>query len=114
MWGRSRIRSIIGGDFERNTVAAATTLGVPDDTNLIYLTGTATVTSLTASKSTRNRIVYFIQNDSGATTFTNTDGATVEGTMDLGGSNVTLGQDDVLCLILRSNGTWLAMFTKNN
>lgn len=73
MW--SRLKSIAGGDRTNYTLAAATTVVVPDDSNLFYLTGTATVTALNAGGSTRNRVVTFVQSDSGATTLTNTNSA---------------------------------------
>jgi len=110
----SRAKSTLGGDRERNTLTAAATLAVPDDTNYVALTGTASVTSLTAGSQTRNRLVYFYQSDSGSTTFTNTDGASTAGTMDLGGSNVVLGQTDVLAVFLREDGTWVRIFNTNN
>lgn len=111
-WGRTK--STVGGDNTRTSLAAATTINVPDDSNLFYLTGTATVTSLLSAKFIRNRIVEFVQSDSGTTTFTNTNGATVEGTMDLGGSNIALAQDDVLRLLCRADGTWLRLSNTDN
>jgi len=110
----SRLRSIAGGDKFRNTVASGTTTYVPDDTNVVLLTGTATVTSLVASKSTRCRLVWFVQNDSGTTTFTNTDDTTTADKMDLGGSNRALAQTDTMALYLRADGSWVRMFSTDN
>lgn len=111
-----RMKSLAGGNMDANsrrTIAAAATMQVPDFTNLVYVSGTDTVTSLLAGDSTRNREVTFI-GLSGTTTFTNTDNATVEGTMDLGGSNRAVGTTDVLVLILKMDGTWLMKsFTDN-
>ena len=110
----ARLRSLAGGDRVDTTVAVAATVNVPDSTNLVYLTGTDTITSLLANPATRNRQVIFIQNDSGTSTFQNTDGPTTSGTMDLGGSNVALGQNDVLTLFCRSDGTWVRVSSQNN
>jgi hypothetical protein len=113
----SRIKSIAGGDRVDATVVnpADHTFNVPDSTNLVYLTGSDTgITALVANSATRNRIVYFVQDDTGSTVFTNTNGATVANTMDLGGSNITLGEHDVLGLLLKSDGTWLRLFSANN
>lgn len=111
----SRVKSLFGaGPATPLTVAAATTLSVPDGLAWVNLTGTASVTSLTASLSARNRVVIFYQSDAGATTFTNTNGASTAGTMDLGGSDVVLAATDVLCLFLRSNGSWVRVWSTDN
>lgn len=112
MW--SRLKSIAGGDRTNYTLAAATTVVVPDDSNLFYLTGTATVTALNAGGSTRNRVVTFVQSDSGATTLTNTNDTTTAGQMDLGGANIVLGQTDSVDLLLRADGSWLRLSSVNN
>lgn len=115
LWGR--LKSLFGtreGGIE--TVAAAITLVLPDQTNLMYMTGTATVTSLNASRRIEaGRTVWFVQSDSGTTTFTNSGATTTKGAMDLGGaSNLDLAQTDVLCLQQRSDGSWLRMFSTDN
>ena len=111
----SRVKNAFGANSAiNNTVAAATTVYVPDGLSVVNLTGTATITSLQADIGSRGRLVHFIQSDTGATTFTNTDSTTTANQMDLGGSNVVLGQTDVLTLYLQSNGVWLAFYTKNN
>lgn len=112
----SRIKDLFGAPGQRSgtTVAAATSVYVPDDMAWVPLTGSATITELLADVSSRRRIVFFIQSDSGSTVFTNTDGATTAGTMDLGGSDITLGQTDVLCLRLHIDGTWVRVFNTNN
>lgn len=112
MW--SRLKSIMGGDRTDYSIAAATTVNVPDSTNFVSLTGTATITTLNGDLTTRNRLVHFYQSDSGATTFTNTDSTTTAGQMDLGGSNITLGQTDFLTLWLRDDGVWVRVSTSNN
>lgn len=112
MW--SRLKSIAGGDRDFYTLAVATTTNVPSSSNLFALTGTATVTSLLASANTRNRIVTFYQSDSGATTLTNTNGTSTAGQMDLGGSDIVLGQDDSVDLLLRPDGSWLRISSVSN
>lgn len=112
MFGRSRLRSIAGGDTEYQTLVSATTTDVPDSSNVFLISGSATITSLTAATSTRGRIVYFIS--TGTVVFTNTNGASTAGTMDLGGANITLSDTDVLCLYLRSNGAWVRLFSTDN
>ncbi len=112
MW--SRAKSISGGDRDGTTLAAATTVYVPDHSNLFYLTGTAAITSLLASAATRNRIVLFYQSDSGATTFTNTADTTTEGQMDLGTGDIILGQTDTLELLLRPDGSWVRVSNVSN
>lgn len=117
MW--ARLKGLVGGDsgIFGKTFAAATTLNVPDDISWMDLTGTATVTSLTAGNQTRGRLLYLYQSDSGATTLTNSPGTTTAGQMDLGGldsANLVLGGTDVLCLRLRPDGTWIRVFQTNN
>lgn len=107
-----RVKSIVGGDsmIAGKTIAAGTTINVPSDLNWVNLTGTATVTSLTAAPQTRGRMVWFYQSDSGTTTLTNSPGTTTAGQMDLGGpdpDNLILGPSDVVALYLRPNGTWI-------
>lgn len=112
----SRIKSLMGtreGGVE--TVAAATSLTIPDDSNLVYLTGTATVTSLNgSSRIEAGRTVFFYQSDSGTTTFTNTDDTTTKGQMDLGGGSVAVANSDVLCVSQRPDGSWIRLFNTNN
>jgi hypothetical protein len=110
----ARLKNIFGGQAQDVTLAAAATLDVPDHAGFVDLTGTATITALRAPAYSRRRVVFFRQSDSGTTTFTNTDDTTTANEMDLGGSNVALGQTDVICLRLLSNGSWLRVFSTNN
>ena len=114
-----RLKSMVGGDgtITPKTVAAATTLRVPDDLAVVRLTGTATVTSLTAAPQTRGRLVWFVQSDSGTTTLTNSPGTTTVGQMDLGGldpANTELGPSDWILLYLKSDGTWVRVMAATN
>lgn len=114
----SRVKSVHGDpDLAGKTLAAATTLAVPDNLSVVPLTGTATVTSLTAGNYTRGRMVWFYQSDSGTTTFTNSPGTTTVGQMDLGAldaGNSVVGPTDWLCLYLRTDGTWIRVMPVTN
>jgi hypothetical protein len=107
----ARLKSIAGGDRVDTDVAQGTTIVVPDNTNLVYITGSASVTvaTLKGNASTANRLVTFVQKGTGTTTFENDD-TPAANQMDLGGSNRALGQHDVLCLLLKPDGTWLRAF----
>lgn len=102
----ARAKSILGGDRTVYTLTSGATLAVPDSSNYIELTGTATVTALNAAAHTRNRMVVFYST-SGTTTFTNTDGTTTAGQLDLNGANVNLAKGDILVLWLRTDGVWV-------
>ena len=103
----ARIKSTAGGDTQNPTVASGTTIFVPDETNFVSLSGSATCTSLRAGNHTRNRLVWFMS-ASGSTVLSDNHSAGVAGTMDLGGGgDITLGETDVICLLLRGDGTWL-------
>jgi hypothetical protein len=105
----ARMKSVSGGRAA-TVIPVATTTTIPDDSDNIFLTGTATVTSLVANKMTHGRTVRLYQSDSGTTTLTNSPGTTTAGQMDLGGldsSNLVLGPTDVIRLTLRVDGTWV-------
>jgi len=110
----SRSKSRRGGGRGVPTLAAATTITVPSDSDHFDLTGTATVTSLLADPSTAGRICTFYQSDSGTTTLTNTNNGTTRGVMDLGGSNLALAATDAVTLRLLANGTWVSYGAANN
>jgi hypothetical protein len=110
----ARLKGIFGGSPNHISIAAAATITVPDHAGWVNLTGTDTVTSLRASPSSRGRIVFFNQTDSGTTTFTNTNDTTTEHLMDTGGSNAAVGQSDVLALRLRPDGSWVRVFLTDN
>lgn len=102
-----RMKTYAGGDLiadSKRTVAVATTTVVPDFTNIFYLTGTATITSLTASPSTRNRLVTFVSS-SGSQTFTNTNSPSAN-QMALGGANITISAGDSITMFLKIDGSW--------
>lgn len=110
----ARIKSNVGGRLNSKILDmnGTTTVYVPSDSNLIYFNalGASTVTRLYCPPAERNRLVWFVNaNNTGivAVTLTNTNGASTEGTMDLGGSNVGLGPTDVIALFCRDDGTWI-------
>lgn len=111
-----RLKSLAGTKEDGiATLAVAAALKLPADTNLIYLTGTDTVTSINSDAPIeQGRTVWFVQSDAGTSTFTNTDDTTTKGAMDLGGSNRAIAGSDVLCVQQRPDGSWLRMFSTDN
>lgn len=112
----ARLKSLAGGagyPVSKLTLTAAATVNVPGFSNVFYMSGTDTITSLVGESSTRMREVTFI-GSSGTTTFTNTNNPTTAGQIDLGGSNFALASTDVLRLILQPNGTWLRVAGTDN
>ena len=108
------MKSVFGGlGGFINTIASAATVSVPDEESVFFVSGTTTITTLNGVASARGRVVWFVGADaSGATqvTFTNTNGTTTAGQMDLGNqSNVVLSDRDVLCLYLTAGGYWIAL-----
>lgn len=104
----ARMKSIHNG--QPRSVTSAATITLTGESDNIYLSGTATVTSLLAPPETRGRITNFYQDGSGSTTLTNSPGTTTAGQMDLGSKdpgNVVLGPTDTICLHLRMDGTWI-------
>lgn len=84
-------------------------LGIPEGVGTIYLSCTSTQTVTTIGANLRiipNRILR-IYGVAGTTTFTNNDGTTTKGQMDLGGSNRAVAATDVLELMQRADGTWV-------
>ena len=104
----SRMRSTHGGRA-RFPLTAATSMILPSDSDSFSVSGTATVTSLTAPPETRGRMVLLYV-ASGVLTLTNSPGTTTAGQMDLGSldpSNVELSSTDSIRLLLREDGTWV-------
>lgn len=101
-----------GGDI--TTIASATTTVVPDEQADFIISGSATITSLQAALATRGRRVTFIGASGAAVVFTNSDDTTTANQMDLGGSDITLGANDVLELKLMAGGYWIRLYNTNN
>lgn len=103
MW--SRLKSLAGGHGALRTLASAATLVIPDDDNAFYVSGTTTITSITVTVSTRNRLLTFIGAASAGVKFTNTNTLTTAGQIFLQGSDRTLNESDVLQLYCQNDGT---------
>jgi hypothetical protein len=110
---QGRLKSIAGGGTIP-TLTAASTLRIPDESTVYLLSGTATVTSLEATRSWPGQHLRLI-GTSGVTTLTNTTGTTTAGQMDLGGANIEIAAKDIVNLIRMNDGTWrLAEARANN
>lgn len=109
----ARMKQTAGG-VRIPTIASAATLVLPDDSNVIMVSGTTTVTSLNSGRVWPGRQVTFIGTDGSGNAFTNTNATTDAGKMDLGGSNVTLALDDVLVLVQMNTGAWRKVVSTDN
>ena len=99
--------------------AATDDLDLPQHSNVFLVTAPSNITGMSTCNLNKpietGRIVLLIAADSTANlVFTNDDTPTSKGQMDLGGSDITLDDRDVLCLIQRSDGSWLRIFNTNN
>jgi hypothetical protein len=102
----SRIKCMLGGHGELETLASAATINVPDESNAFYLSGTTTITSiLVGNKALRNRQITFIGAAGAAVTFTNTNTPTTAGQMELRGANRLLEADGSIDLFIKNDGT---------
>lgn len=102
-----RFKSTAGGDIvpaAKRTVPSATTMVVPDWTNLFYVSGTTTVSAMTIPSHLRCRLLTFIGAASASVTFTNTNSPTA-GQMYLRGSNRLVTEDVVIQLLVKEDGT---------
>ncbi len=94
------------GSWINLTASAVTTLGG---------TGTSPLVPVFAMPAfSRNRLLFLYNNGSQDIIFTNNDNTTTNGYMDLGGSNVTLGATDLLCVYVRADGSAVRVFNTNN
>lgn len=111
----SRAKQFFGAEAPVELTATATTV-LNDRYSVFILDGaTVTITSLVGNSILPGRRVTFLgKTGASAITFTNTNGASAEGTMDLGGSNVTFAADDVLELIQKSDGSWRRVVSTDN
>lgn len=110
-----RLKSLAGGHKTLATIASGTTTAVPESDGAFYVSGSATITSLTTPNYCRNRQVTFIGAASASVTFTHTVGSTTAGQMDLGAQSIVLSAKDVLVLFCNENGVWqLVSYKQNN
>lgn len=100
-------KSFIQSNATSNSVASATTTVVPDIGNVFVLTGSATITTLSATDNDRYRIVTFVGGASAAVVFTNTESPSSAGQMYLQGANRLLQEQDIIQMLLQPDGTWL-------
>jgi hypothetical protein len=110
----SRLKSIAGGSRTVVTLTSANGMRIPSGSNLFALSGSATVATMHADTATTNREVWFYQT-SGTTEFTNSAETTTPGYIEAGTADaISLGASDVVCFILRPNGTWLQRVLTDN
>lgn len=103
-----------GGSPTSVTVSSASQIiAIPDTGAWIELSNT-TAGSITIGASnavfsipswSRNRTLWLYGSGTQDIVLTNTNGTTTAGYCDLGGSNITLGPTDVLCLRVRADGS---------
>ena len=94
------------GSWINLTASASTTLGG---------TGTNPLVPVFAMPSfSRGRLLFLYNNGSQDIIFKNNDNTTTNGYMDLGGSDVTLGTTDLLCVYVRADGSAVRVFNTNN
>lgn len=99
--------------FVTPTLASASALSIPDGSSVFLVSGSTTIATLTAYRQPGRRITL-IGASSASITVTNNSDPTTEGQIDLGGSNRTLAQQDVLELIQLLNGTWVMVSYTDN
>lgn len=112
-----RVNTFVGSNHaQAPTYASAASQVIDSSSSVIYVTGSATITSLLTADGvvTPGHYVEFHGGASAAVVFTNTNDTTTSGQMDLGGSNITLGERDVLALRRESDGSWTRVFNTNN
>ncbi len=104
---------MFGGRSAETTVASATTTLIPDNASWVYITGTATITTLLPSDQVGvNRLVVFCASGTGASvTFTNTNTPVTAGQMYLKGSNRTIVEGETLWLYFKADRTWQIAIT---
>lgn len=107
----ARVSQLFGGRSGTTTLASAATMYIPDNTSVIYVTGTTTVTSLLLSdRSSYNRIIFFAGGSGCLCNFTNTNTPTTEGQMSLRGSNQQLTEGVWMALYVGTDRTWQLVF----
>ena len=105
----ARMKSKAGGAPIPSFASAASTV-LPDESDLLTLTGTATITSLLGPGYTTvlpGRQVTIIGGSGATVTFTNTNSPTAAGQMYLHGQNRISQEDDLIELIQKNDGSWI-------
>lgn len=104
------VKSFRQNNATSNSVASATTTTVPNTGKVFVLTGTATITTLSATDDDTYPIFSFVGGASAGVVFTNTESPTI-GQMYLQGNNRLLQEQDVIQLMLQPDGTWFLVNT---
>ena len=111
----ARVKSGVGASWQAQpTVASAAALYVNNNVTSVYISGDTAVTSIATTFIQPGRRLTFIGAASASVLFTNTNDTTTKGQMDLGGSDRTLGDNDVLTIEQRNDGSWVMILTTNN
>lgn len=113
----AKVNTFVGSNHAAiPTVASATTTVIDRSSSVWFITGSATITSLLTGDGvvTPGDYVEFWGGASAAAVFTNTNDTTTNGQMDLGGSDITLGERDVLILRRYAGGFWVRVTSTNN
>jgi hypothetical protein len=92
----------------------ASTLVISDDVSIAYISGTTAIAALRSATIIPGRTITFIGVTTTGPAFANNNDTTTQYQMDLGGSNRTIAPQDILCLMQKSDGTWLMLYTTNN
>jgi hypothetical protein len=95
-------------------IASAATLHLPVGQSKFEISGSVTITSMPVTPSRIGQQVQFIGAASAGAVFSKTNDPTTPGQMDLGGSNITLGQQDVLILEAKPDYTWVRITSTDN
>lgn len=122
---QARVNQLLGANDLTVTVSPYTSgsnnqIDIPAIGSWINLTATASTTLgasgvvFTMPSWSRGRMLWFYNSGSQNIIFTNTDSTTTAGYTDLGGSNITLGPTDVLCVYVRNDGAAIRVFNTDN
>jgi hypothetical protein len=109
-----RTKRTPGGGPAIPTIASATQVWLPDDVSIAYISGTTAITTVKPATIIPGRTITFIGVTTTGPAFANNNDTTTQYQMDLGGSNRTIAPQDILCLMQKSDGTWLMLYTTNN
>lgn len=99
---------------EYRQMATSTSINIPEDADIILLTGTAALATINVNKDDwGRRIITLIQYGSGTTTITTNADTTTPGQVDVGGSNLALAQADSVTLYVRPDGALMQIGSAN-
>lgn len=105
----ARMKSMVGWSpaYPIPTLASATTLVLQANHNRYILTGTTTIVTISATRHPGRQVTFF-RGPSGSDlpVFTNTQGTTTEGQIDMNSNVATFQLFDALTLIQMNDGSW--------